>query len=119
MNFLLVGIGGFFGAIARYSVGLAAAKYIAQGFPYATLIVNVTGSFCMGLVIALATQGILTERLVLLIGIGFLGGFTTFSTFSADVLYLFSERRYGLCALNIIINPFFAISAAAIGTRLH
>lgn len=118
MNFLIVGIGGFFGAISRYAVGLAVIKHMPSSFPYATLIVNVSGSLLLGLVTALTARGTFTGQLALLAGVGFLGAYTTFSTFAVDIIYLFKAQQYFFCALNVVINPVLSVSAALIGMRV-
>lgn len=85
---LLVALGGAFGSAFRYQVGLIAVRNLGSGYPYGTLIVNMIGGFCMGLLAgALARApliGAVGEPLRLLIGVGVLGGFTTFSAFSLE-----------------------------------
>jgi fluoride exporter len=88
-TFLLVGIGGFFGAIARYS----ASRYFTENhsfrLPAATLFVNILGSFLLGLLMGKGTG----EMWSLLLGTGFLGSFTTFSTFKLEGIQLHIDRR--------------------------
>ncbi|KUK47235.1 MAG: protein crcB, partial [Actinobacteria bacterium 66_15] len=86
-GFLLVAVGGAAGASARYAVSLC--THAASGaFPWSTLGVNVAGSFLLGLLTAVLPEGVAGERLRLLVGVGALGGFTTFSTFSVEALAL-------------------------------
>ncbi len=86
LAFLLVGFGGALGSMARYGVGLALPS---SGFPYATLAVNVIGCFCIGMAMpAAARVEALSPELRLLVVVGFLGGFTTFS----------ASRQSRLCA---------------------
>ena len=118
MNFILVGIGGFLGAITRYVVGLTTLRYLSVGFPYATLIVNVTGSFCLGLLVAAGLKEVISERTLLFAGVGFLGAYTTFSTFSVEVLWLFKEGHHTYAVINILLNPIVAILAAFAGMKL-
>lgn len=93
---LHVALGGALGACARYLTGLATLRLIGPGFPWGTLIVNVLGSFVMGLlVVALAHWG--ANRMAPLLMTGFLGGFTTFSAFSLDAMTLW-ERGDSLAA---------------------
>lgn len=88
---MLVGTGGALGAIARYGVGLLVKS--ASGFPWATLSVNIAGSLLMGLVMGwVARQSGAAETLRLFLAIGLLGGFTTFSAFSMDLLALLEKR---------------------------
>lgn len=83
---LLVALGGAVGSVARYGVGVAAARLFGVGYPWGTLIVNVLGGLAMGaLVVRVGPEH---EGLRLLLGVGVLGGFTTFSTFSLEALRL-------------------------------
>ena len=88
---LLVGTGGALGAVARYGVGLMVKS--ASAFPWATLSVNIGGSLLMGLVMGwLGRQSGLTEPLRLFLAVGLLGGFTTFSAFSLELVSLLEKR---------------------------
>jgi len=91
-NLIQVAIGGALGASARYLTSVAAMRFLGPGFPWATLTVNVLGSFLMGaLVVAMAHLG--GTRLAPLLMTGLLGGFTTFSAFSLDVLTLWERGQ--------------------------
>lgn len=97
---LAIAAGGAIGALSRYGVNVASLKLLGAGFPFATLAVNVAGSFAMGLCIALFAhfwQPPETLRLFLITG--FLGSFTTFSTFSLDFANLIERQAYMLSAL--------------------
>ncbi len=86
---LLVALGGAIGSVARYGVGVAAARWLGLAFPWGTMIVNVLGGVAIG---ALAARvGPEQESLRLLLGVGLLGGFTTFSTFSLEALRLMEQ----------------------------
>lgn len=99
LNYLLVALGGALGSVARYSVGVQATRTFGIGWPYGTFIVNLAGGLAMGLLIgALAHRGGADqERWRLLIGVGVLGGFTTFSAFSLETA-LMIERKQVLAA---------------------
>ena len=98
---LLVALGGGAGAAARHLVGLASLRALGPTFPYGTLIVNVVGSLLMGLVIEwLARRG---APLRPMLATGFLGGFTTFSTFSLDAVALW-ERGEGAMAAGYVVG---------------
>lgn len=93
---LYVAIGGAVGSVARYLSMSFIGKIIGTGFPYSTLIVNIFGSFLMGVWIVTMSNW-LPERgkdLHLLFAVGVLGGFTTFSTFSLDLFYLVENGAY-------------------------
>ncbi|HRE44346.1 MAG TPA: fluoride efflux transporter CrcB [Terricaulis sp.] len=88
-HILLVALGGAVGSVARYGVGLAAARWLGLGFPWGTLAVNVIGGLAMGLLAA--RVGPEQENLRLLLGVGLLGGFTTFSAFSLETVRLMQQ----------------------------
>jgi CrcB protein len=87
MNTLWVGLGGALGSIARYHVGRVAASR-APGFPWGTLAVNLLGSLLIGVVMHLALRGRLDEPTRLALGVGVLGGFTTYSSFNHETIAL-------------------------------
>jgi CrcB protein len=86
---LLVALGGAVGSLARYGVGLAAARWFGLAFPWGTLFVNVAGGLAMG--VLAARVGPEQEGLRLLLGVGLLGGFTTFSAFSLETVRLMEQ----------------------------
>lgn len=98
---LAVAGGGALGAVSRYGVGVAMGRWLGHGFPIATLTVNVLGSFAMGVLIALLAHwgGNQTTRAFL--AVGFLGAFTTFSTFSLDTITLVERGQTGLAAIYV------------------
>jgi CrcB protein len=101
LNFLLVGLGGGLGAIARYIVGMQATRTFGIGWPYGTFIANVLGGLCMGLLIATLAHrgGADQEKWRLLLGVGVLGGFTTFSAFSLETALMIERRELLTAAL--------------------
>lgn len=106
----LVGTGGAIGAVLRHVVGqLVVRREKATTFPTATLVVNVVGSFVLGLVV-LGGAG---EGAALLIGTGVCGSFTTYSSFSVQTVVLAEDGRFGLAAANAAGN--FALCALAVG----
>ena len=114
---LLVGSGGFLGAMSRYLVGVGAAHWLPGRMPWATLIVNVTGSFGLAvlLTVALSSSALaLPRNLQLAIGTGFFGAFTTFSTFSYETVRLL-DLGPGDAALNIALNVLLCLFAAWLG----
>jgi CrcB protein len=94
MNLLLVFAGGGAGAVLRYLLGLLP---IGGSFPIITCAINILGSFLIGLIFGLSSRATgLNPQLVLLLQVGFCGGFTTFSTFSLDLFRLLDQGSYGL-----------------------
>lgn len=114
-NCLFVGLGGGAGAVCRYLVGML--PVLQRGaFPLATLVINLLGSFLIGL-IAQRVNGPagLDPNLVRFLKVGFCGGFTTFSTFSLESLTLLEEGRLGLFALYAVLSLALCIAGAALG----
>ncbi|MEH7884323.1 fluoride efflux transporter CrcB [Bacillus sp. JJ1609] len=89
LNVFLVGLGGFFGAITRFSLSQYINKKFSFKIPIATLFINLLGSFLLGLIIGIGMRG----SALLLIGTGFMGAFTTFSTFKLEGIQLHLEKR--------------------------
>jgi fluoride exporter len=113
-----VALGGVIGAVARYLVNVAAGHLLGTGFPYGTLIVNVVGSFAMGVLIeTMALVWNTSTAMRLFLATGILGAFTTFSSFSLDFALLYERRDYGLCALYTIAS--FVLSVGALFAGLH
>jgi CrcB protein len=120
MGFLLVFIGGGVGAALRHGVNLTLARLVGTAFPYATLFVNVTGSFVIGLLAGYFAfkggGGAQHWRLFLTTGV--LGGYTTFSTFSLDTILLYERGQLALAALYVVLSVALAIAGLLIGLAL-
>ena len=113
---LYIAVGGALGAVSRYGVTLGAARLGATGFPYATLTVNVVGSFLIGLFVAwLGGRTEINPALRPLIQVGFLGALTTFSTFSLDALILLEQGRFAQAGLYIAASVLVCLAACFIG----
>ena len=112
MNLLLVAVGGAVGAVARYGVGLGAARLLGLAFPWGTLFVNVLGGLAMGLLAA--KVGPEQEALRLALGVGVLGGFTTFSAFSLETVRLM-EHQPGLAMLYAAASVVLSVGACWVG----
>jgi len=114
--YLLVALGGAGGASLRFFCYELILNWLGKGFPFATLTVNICGSLLMGTLYALIEQGVIEVGIYrTLIGVGFLGAFTTFSTFSVDSLLLIQHGEFFKAILNIVLNVCLCIIAAAIG----
>lgn len=115
-RFLFVALGAAFGANARYIVGLWAAGRFGPAFPYGTLIVNVLGSLLLGFVVVLATERLtLSPETRLLLTVGFLGSFTTFSTYAVESLALIRDGGLWSGLINVLGNNLLALIAALFG----
>lgn len=114
---LQVALGGALGAAARYLTGIAVARLLGGGFPWGTLIVNVAGSFAMG-VLAVAVLQAGEGRLGPFLITGLLGGFTTFSAFSLDAVSLFERGQAGLAAGYVAASVVLSLAALFAGLAL-
>ncbi len=113
LNLFIIGCGGFLGAISRYLVSDLVYTFIGTGLPYGTLVVNLTGSFFLGIVARLGLSGnLLPDSANSFIGIGFLGAFTTFSTFSVQTLELLESGSLLKALLNISLNIILCLIGA-------
>ncbi|MEK6746654.1 MAG: fluoride efflux transporter CrcB [Pseudomonadota bacterium] len=120
MPLIYVMTGGAIGSALRYLMMSFIGRLIVSPFPYGTLAVNVLGSFVMGVWIAVMAH-LLPERsrdLHLLFAVGVLGGFTTFSTFSLDIFYLFERTEYSQAAIYIISSVLVSVVALVFGMWL-
>ncbi|SHG84436.1 fluoride efflux transporter CrcB [Ferrimonas marina] len=104
IEFLAVALGGALGAMLRYATSLLALKWFGAGFPIATLMVNCAGSFAMGALYTLSLAVTVSPLWKGLIGVGFLGALTTFSTFSNETLLLMQEGLHWKALLNVLLN---------------
>jgi CrcB protein len=114
---LCVGIGGFFGSVLRYTIsGYVQQLTQSTGFSYGTIAVNVLGCLIIGILSQLVdSYGLLTAETRALLIVGFLGGFTTFSTFSNETLNLFRDSEDLLALLNIGMHILLGLGAVWIG----
>ena len=117
MAYLWVALGGAAGAMARYGVGQWTGQRWGGSFPWGTLAVNVTGSLLIGLLVTLLGRGV-DPTLRLLLITGFLGGYTTFSAYSAEALTLVEARRWDAAALYISGSVALGLVACAAGLAL-
>ena len=116
INIAYVALGGAIGASLRYGVGKAAFKAFGPGFPWGTFIANVSGGLLMGMLtgwLAFRVSG--GEHLRLFLGVGLLGGFTTFSSFSLEALRLIETKSYGAAGFYIFGSVILAIAAVFAG----
>lgn len=119
MTYIAVAFGGALGAMSRYWVYNAFLGWTENKFPYATLIINILGSFLIGIAFVL-----ITERVQIgpewrgIITVGFLGAFTTFSTFSMDTLGLVEQGQYGAALVYILSSVVVCIVVAWLGLSI-
>lgn len=117
---LLIAAGGALGAISRYATNSLFSSALGHGFPYGTLGVNILGSLLMGLLVGGIARFLPPEQpqLHALLAIGFLGSFTTFSTFSLDVVTLLERQQLAIAGTYIVASIFCSIGALISGLWL-
>ncbi len=116
---LAVAAGGAFGAVARYLVMVQVGHWLGTGFPFATLTVNVVGSFILGVLVELmALAWSPTPELRALVVVGVLGAFTTFSTFSMDVVLHMERGEIGLALTYVVASVVLCVVAFFAGLHL-
>lgn len=116
MNFLIVAIGAGLGGGFRYLLAGVVQRLLPSFFPYGTLSVNIVGSIILGaLMFGFDEKGLLSPSLRLLIGVGFCGGLTTFSTFSFETFNLIRDTEFFLAGVNILVNVTLTLVGIYIG----
>lgn len=116
---LLVAAGGAFGALGRFYLGALVTRLAGSAFPLGTLLVNVSGSFLIGaLFILFYDKGLVSDEFRLAVAVGFLGAFTTFSTFSLETLVLWRDGMWGFAFLNVAANVVLSLGACALGMMI-
>jgi CrcB protein len=117
---LIVMAGGALGAYARYAVGGWIAARYGPVFPWGTLVVNLTGSFVLGLFVGVrdGAHYVLSPAWTLLFAIGFLGAYTTFSTFAVETIHLMSLRSFLLAGVNVLGSVALGLLFAGLGLML-
>lgn len=112
VNILWVAAGGALGAVARYGTGFLVKQ---SHFPYATLLINIIGSFFIGMVLCHYNKQQLSEAAKLLLATGFCGGFTTFSAFSWECLQLLQQQKTITCIAYIALSVVSSLLATMTG----
>jgi fluoride exporter len=115
---LAVGLAAAAGAVGRYAVDLVVSRRIRSAFPWGTFVVNLSGSFVLGLLVGLGLHHGLATTPLLVAGAGFAGGYTTLSTWSYETVELAEEGHLTSATLNVFASFALGILAAAAGLAL-
>lgn len=115
MTVLWVFLGGGAGSAARYLIGLWAAASLGITFPYGTWIVNLSGCFALGIVVQLAVAGAWHGDVRAAVAAGFLGGYTTYSSFNQETIAMLTSGATGAALANIVITLAGGLAAGALG----
>ncbi len=113
-NWLLVAFGGATGAVLRFYIS---ETMPASSFPWATLSINLVGSFLLGVVASAALAQVLTEGQALLLGVGFLGAFTTMSTFSVETITLIEQGEWRTASVYVVLSTLVGPLLAWVGWK--
>jgi CrcB protein len=117
----MIAAGGALGALARYALGGLVQEWAGARFPYGTLVVNVSGCLVMGMVMTLLTQrGVVHPNWRFLVPIGFIGAYTTFSTFEYETFRAIEQGGWMIALVNVtvsVVAGFAALVAGIVGTR--
>ncbi len=117
-NILFVALGGSIGAVFRYLISIFMLQLFGSAFPFGTLLVNVIGSFLMGVIYALGQVSQVSPEIKALVGVGLLGALTTFSTFSNETLLLIQGGDWLKAFFNIALNLCLCIFMVYLGQQL-
>ncbi|HEU0164184.1 MAG TPA: fluoride efflux transporter CrcB [Thermomicrobiales bacterium] len=116
MQYLWVGVGGFVGANLRYILGRIISDRWGSSFPYGTFVINVTGAFVIGILMVILTERTVADPLWRqLTVVGFLGGYTTFSSYTWEAVQLFDDGRWGPGLGYLIGSNLLGLLACAAG----
>lgn len=118
--YLLVGIGGALGAMARYGTGVLVGQLWRHQFPLATLLINIVGSLLMGLLVGWLARALppAQEEIRLFVAVGILGGYTTFSAFSLETMVLIERGELFQAALYVLLSVIVSVAALWAGLAL-
>ena len=116
MHYLLIGVGGFLGAISRYVSQIYVHKFLPLSFPYGTIFVNVIGCLLIGLFLGVNEKfDILHINYKLFFVVGFLGAFTTFSAFGIETYEMLLAKEFLSAFINVFVSVFLSLIAVFLG----
>ncbi len=118
LKYLIIGVGGFVGAIARYMVGTYIGSRFGIRFPYGTFVINISGCFLVGFIVTLLARTTASQYWRYLIPIGFIGAYTTFSTFEYETLRAVQDGQITAGLLNVVFSVVVGFAAVWVGAAI-
>jgi len=119
LKYLLIGTGGFLGSVLRYWTSVNAYKIFGEKFPYGTFVVNVLGCLLIGFISEISeNRFLISPEIRIFLMIGFLGGYTTFSTFGYETFMLVQDKDYVTAVANIFLSVIVCLASVWIGTLI-
>jgi fluoride exporter len=119
LKYLLIGTGGFIGSVLRYWTSVNAYKVFGEKFPYGTFAVNVIGCLLIGFIAEVSeNRFLISPEIRTFLMIGFLGGYTTFSTFGYETFMLIQDKDYVTAFLNVLLSIVVCLTSIWIGTLI-
>ncbi|HLE41724.1 MAG TPA: fluoride efflux transporter CrcB [Nitrospirota bacterium] len=119
MNYLIIGVGGFAGAVTRYALAVWIGQRWGRSFPLGTFVINISGSLLIGLLMPLLTERfIVNPQWRLLLVVGFLGAYTTFSTFEYETGALLKDGEWLFAGMNVLLSVTVGFIALKIGEMI-
>ena len=116
---LYISVGAVLGACARYLLSNYVARHAFSGFPYGTLLINITGSLLLGFFLIVATERLfVADRWRLLVAVGFCGSYTTFSSYAFESFALIEQGQWSQVAWNVIGSNVLCLGAVVLGAAL-
>jgi CrcB protein len=119
LKYVMIGVGGFAGAIARFVIGAYVGNKLGTKFPYGTFVINCTGSFLIGLTLTLLTEKTRwSTNWLYVVPIGFIGAYTTFSTFEYETARIVQDGQIAIALLNVFFSVIIGFVAVFAGIAL-
>lgn len=115
VKYLVIGVGGFLGALARYGLGTYIGSRYGVRFPYGTFVINMSGSFLVGFILTFLARSTVSVYWRYLIPIGFIGAYTTFSTFEYETLRAVQDGQVATGVLNVVLSNLVGLAAVWAG----
>ena len=115
MLYLMIALGGSAGALSRFFVSSFVNSLASASFPLGTLFLNVTGSFVIGFLFQIYQSALVADEVKMFLTVGFLGSYTTFSTYSLETLNLILANQYRSAVINVLLSNILAVVMSLLG----